>query len=474
MKSKAAAAIAIAVSSDASHQPATPAVTADASSPLDVRKELENAPFGIFHLRIGLLISLILLSDGYDLYNSAYIVHSVAGPWGLSPSGIGVLLSSGLAGFAAGSTISGFFGDRLGRRKVLLFGCWASGIMSLAIAVLAHDLASYVALRVLMGLALGLLMPIAVTYINEIAPSRASNVFTAWFFSLGWLAGASSAGLVAGWLTPAHGWQSLYYVGSAMLPFALLIHWLLPESPLFLAGRSRWSEVKTLLVKIRPDRAAHYESVKLVSTLKDAHRGSGRVLLSRGYFARSVSYWCAGALSLFAAYGLSGWLPTIMLKRGENLSSSFAYGSLLAGMAVAGGLLAGYIADRLGDRRRVVALSYVFGTAAIAILARSHDRATTLAAVAAAGAFVVGSQIVLNNLVASTYPTEVRSTGVGIFLGLARVGAMLGPSVSGLLQQWSGTTDIMFATIGAATLLTAGLVYGAAPTSTPESTVQDS
>jgi len=91
---------------------------------IDVRQELEDAPLGGFHVRLGILISLILLFDGYDLYNSAYIVHYVAGPWGLSPTRIGIMLSSGLAGFAAGSAVSGLLGDRFGRRSILLLGCW--------------------------------------------------------------------------------------------------------------------------------------------------------------------------------------------------------------------------------------------------------------------------------------------------------------------------------------------------------------
>ena len=99
----------------------------------------------------------------------------------------------------------------------------------------------------------------------------------------------------------------------------------------------------------------------------------------------------------------------------------------------------------------------------VALLAWATDRTTTLIAVAGAGAFVVGSQIVLNNLVAAAYPTEMRGTGVGVFLGLSRIGAMFGPAVAGVLQQWSGGPGIMFAAIGAAVLTTAMLVLTVGP-----------
>ena len=428
---------------------------------VDVRLDLEDAPLRSFHIRIGVLIALILLFDGYDLYNAAYIVHYVTAPWGLSPSKIGLMLSSGLAGFAGGSAVSGLLGDRFGRRKVLLLGCWLSGGMSLAIAVGATSLASFIVLRVVMGLALGLLMPIAVTYINEIAPKRLSNVFTICFFSLGWLGGASSAGLIAAWLTPHHGWQSLYYVGGVALVVALILQVLLPESVHFLASRERWPEVRALMSKIRPERAEIYRAAQFSVASPSTHAGSIRALFTPEYRLQTICFWSLGALSLFASYGLSGWLPTIMLKRGENLSTSFAYGSLLSATSVLGGLAAGWIADRVGDRKRVLSVSWVFGAIAIAVLALATNHGTTFAGIVAAGAFVIGPQLVLNNLVAVTYPTEIRGTGVGMFLGLARVGAMFGPAVAGVLQQWSGGPGIMFVVIGGALLLAAALVLTA-------------
>ena len=175
------------------------------SSPvrIDLLETLQAAPLGAFHLLLAVLLALILWFDGYDLYNAAYIVHDVAPLWHLSPSQVGLMLSCGLAGFAVGSAVSGLFGDRLGRRRVLLAGVWGAGVMSLAIGVFANDLGTFIGLRLVMGVSLGLLMPIAITYINEIAPKRVANVFTIGFFSLGWIGGATCSGFIAAWLSPA-------------------------------------------------------------------------------------------------------------------------------------------------------------------------------------------------------------------------------------------------------------------------------
>ena len=73
--------------------------------------------------------------------------------------------------------------------------------------------------------------------------------------------------------------------------------------------------------------------------------------------------------------------------------------------------------------------------------------------------FVIGTQTVLNNLVAVSYPTEIRSTAVGLYLGIARVGAMCGPAIAGVLQQLTGGAGTLFFVLGAALVTAAVLVF---------------
>ena len=426
---------------------------------LDVREELHAAPLGRFHIMLGVLLACVLLFDGYDLYTAAYIVHDVVGPWGLSSSQIGLMLSSGLGGFAAGSAVSGMFGDRFGRRTVLLAGVWISGLFSVLIAVGARDFGAFVALRFLMGISLGLLMPMAVTYINEIAPRRQANVFTIVFFSLGWIGGATCSGFIAAWLTPRYGWPSLYWVGALSLFVALLLQFCLPESVCFLASRQRWTEVNALMGRFWPARAETYRTAKLVLRDDAVRRGSIASLLLPAYRRQTIGFWIMGALSLFASYGLSGWLPTIMLRRGETLSTSFAYGSLLVGASAFGSLFTGFWADHVRSRRQALSLAWCIAAVGVAMLASPAGGWLTQVGILVAGMFVIGPQTVLNNLVAVSYPTEIRSTGVGMYLGLSRVGAMLGPAIAGMLQQWTGGPGAMFVVIGLALVTDAAVVW---------------
>ncbi|SUA81384.1 4-hydroxybenzoate transporter PcaK [Pandoraea pnomenusa] len=429
------------------------------SERIDVRETLQSAPLGAFHYRLGTLLALILLFDGFDLYNAAYIVHDVTSLWHLSPSQIGVLLSCGLAGFAAGSAVSGPFSDRIGRRRVLLAGIWLSGLMSLAIAVFAHDLMSFIGLRFAMGISLGLLMPVAVTYINEIAPKRSANVFTIVFFTCGWIGGATASGFIAAWLIPQYGWQSMYFVGGLSVVLALVLQFVLPESVSFLASRGRQDAVRAQLARLWPARAPEFEKATFTSPDAGIKAGSVAALFSAGFRRQTICFWAMGALSLFSSYGLSGWLPTIMLKRGENLSTSFAYGSLLVFASAFGSLICGVLADRIGNRRLAMSLAWLCGAAAIAMLALASGGSVTFVGIVVAGMFVIGTQTVLNNLVAVSYPTEIRSTAVGLYLGIARVGAMCGPAIAGVLQQLTGGAGTMFFVLGAALVTAAVLVF---------------
>jgi MFS family permease len=45
---------------------------------------------------------------------------------------------------------------------------------------------------------------------------------------------------------------------------------------------------------------------------------------------------------------------------------------------------------------------------------------------------------------ARVYPTEVRSTGVGFAVGIGRFGAILGPSIFGLLSDQKLSTGALF------------------------------
>jgi MFS family permease len=425
---------------------------------LDVHDELALAKAGPFHWLLAAMMGLLTLFDGYDTFNPAYVIHYVTLPWGLAPGQAGLLVSSGLVGFLIGAGVHGIVADRFGRRITLLGGLWITSIFTLATALFADSFASFCIIRVLTGMGLGVLMPLATTYINELAPTRVRNSFALWGVALGWALGGTLAGLVGVFLTPSFGWRVLYWFGSLSIPLAILLHFILPESIRFLALEHRLDEIKVLLARLRPERAELYKVAQFVLPQSPPRHNSIAALLERRYRRVTITVWLASFLSLFCIFGLTGWIPTVMIQRGETFAASFGFGALMQIMSFIGGLVCGYYADRIGSSRWTLTLWWALGGLSVLVLIFVNVHALNIICTAAAGFFIIGAQYVLNNFTAGSYETNVRATAVGMLLSVGRVGAILGPFIVGMLQQIYTGPTAMFVAIGLASIVAAAAI----------------
>src|SRR3954447_13876458 len=439
---------------------------------IDVHAELADAKVGAFHWRLGAIMGLLTLFDGYDTFNPAYVIHYVAGPWGLKAGQAGLLISSGLVGFLLGAALHGVAADKFGRRGTLLAGLWITSAFTVLTAVLANSFISFCALRLLTGLGLGVLLPLATTYINELAPRRVANTFALWGVALGWAAGGTLAGVVGVFATPALGWTSLYWIGSLSFLLLPFMHVMLPESPKFLAIQGRGAEIREMLAKLRPERAHIYATATIAADTAKLAANAILKLLQPRYRRTTIAIWATAFLSLFCIFGLSGWIPTVMIQRGETFATSFGFGALMQVMSFIGGIALGHLVDKFGHSRGLLGLWWGLGGGAGLTLVFLNDHVVNVTCVAAAGFFIIGAQFVLNNFTAAAYDTNVRATAVGMELGVGRVGAILGPFVAGALQQNYQSSLPMFISIGLAALAAGGIILLANRSSAKASTEQ--
>ncbi len=432
---------------------------------IDVREEIANAPIGPYHRFLALLIGTVVFFDGYDTFNPAYVIHYVMKPWHLVASQAGLLVSSGLIGFMIGALLQGKFSDRYGRRATLLVALWFATIFSFATAAFANSFWTFCAFRLITGLGLGTLLPIGVTYVNEYAPRRLANTFSMWGWALGWATGGIVAAAIGIYLTPTLGWQVLYYAASLSIVLVLVCHATLPESLQFSAMRGNWQGIAQILCRLHPSHASRYTAAgeTFVFPEPSDRPASLSLLLSHRYRRTTLALWMSAFFVLFAIWGLTGWVPTAMMQRGEGFATSFSFGALIQAAAFVGGLVCGYIADRGGKDRAAMAAWWLAGAAAVGILVLVNVHWLNIFCVGAAGFCILGGQNVLNNFTAASYDTEVRGTAVGMMLGVGRAGGILGPFVTGLLQQHTPGTTGLFVAIAAASLIGATAIVFASP-----------
>jgi len=90
----------------------------------------------------------------------------------------------------------------------------------------------------------------------------------------------------------------------------------------------------------------------------------------------------------------------------------------------------------------------------------SHRTEIRLVDQEAAGAGVVAGQNVANAFAAMFYPTYIRATGVGWALGIGRIGAIVGPTVGGIMLALHWSRAEMFGAAAIPSVIAAFAILG--------------
>jgi AAHS family benzoate transporter-like MFS transporter len=156
-------------------------------------------------------------------------------------------------------------------------------------------------------------------------------------------------------------------------------------------------------------------------------------VLKGGYLRVSLGLWVASFMGLLLVYGLNTWLPKMMGDAGYSIKAGTGLLLLLNLGAVIGLLVAGTISDARGNKPTVLVW---FGLAAVflALLSiKMQNELLVYAAVLLTGIFVFSAQVLVYAFVGHLYPPEIRGTALGLAAGIGRVGAIVGPSITGAL-----------------------------------------
>ena len=80
------------------------------------------------------------------------------------------------------------------------------------------------------------------------------------------------------------------------------------------------------------------------------------ILFHHGLARSTIAFWITSFMGLLLVYGLNTWLPQIMRAAGYELGAALALLLVLNVGAVIGLLVAGQVADRIGNRRSTIGL----------------------------------------------------------------------------------------------------------------------
>ena len=157
-----------------------------------------------------------------------------------------------------------------------------------------------------------------------------------------------------------------------------------------------------------------------------------KMIFADGRAFSTVMFWCSIFMTLIMVYALGNWLPKLMIEAGYNLSKSLIFLFSLNVGGMIGSILGGYLADRY-NLKYVLMTMLLIGAVSLSLLSFKFDSTILYFLIACAGAASIGSQIMLLAYMAKFYPANIRTTGIGWGLGMGRIGAILGPILTGWL-----------------------------------------
>ncbi len=399
---------------------------------LDVRyawtRAIDDAPFTREHQRLVIILAVALIIDIMKPATLAFVLPGMRKEYALSLAVIAWFPFSALTGLAIGSFVWGGFGDRIGRRATLLVS--ALFFMGTAICSAMPAFQWNVIMCFFMGLAAGGMLPIAITLLSELLPTRHRATLIVLLGGIGAVGGYLAVSACASLLEPTFGWRIMWLLNLPTGLILIVLNRLLPESPRFLLAQGRVQEAEHIL---REFCASTIRAEVVASGASEPEPGYGfvlRRLFRKPYLVQSLSVGLYGLSWGLVNYGFMLWLPLNLRQAGLGVASSdtiLAKSTLVAFPSV---IVVAWLYSRWSSRRSIVLFSLLTTLALLAFLpvaesARQHTFLLAAVIVALLSAST-GMTSTLAPYSAEIYPTRERATGAGLAAGAGKFGGMLG------------------------------------------------
>ncbi len=408
---------------------------------------LDRLPISSFHRRILVLIGIGMFFDGFDVYVAATVLGATLKS-GFSTLGQNAqFVSVTFLGMMLGSFLTGFLGDRHGRRFTYQANLVVFGLASLASAF-APSMTILILLRGLMGLGLGEEIVAGFSTMTEFVPSQARG---RWVGTLSAIVVSSLpvTALVATLIIPRFGWRAMFVLGGLGALFVWYLRKALPESPRWLESIGRTEEAEAILQRIEREVSLHHASLPPPVLSKPAPFTRSLVALtSPVLFPRMI----VGAVTLIVAntliYGFVTWLPTFFVQEGRSIARSFGYTFIMSVGAPIGSAIGALTADSWGRKPTIIGASL-----ATILLGGVYPFVKDPVLLLVAGFLLIIPIYVQVTLLFAIYvpelfPTDVRMRAAGICNTFGRGATMVTPFLVVALFRSYGVGGVLSLMIG--------------------------
>ncbi len=258
--------------------------------------------------------------DAFDFFLVVMTLSKIAETFGKSVEEVALSITVTLAFRPIGAFLFGLLADRYGRRIPLMLDLVFYSVIEV-LSGLAPNYTTFIILRALFGIGMGAEWGVGASLAMEKVPPKFRGVLSG-FLQEGYAAGYLLAAIAYALVFPHWGWRPLFFLGGLPALLAFYVRFQVKESEV-------WQE-----------------------TRHESWRALGRAITS--HWKLFLYLVALMTMMNFISHGTQDLYPTFLEKE-RHLESSKAMITVISMIgAIIGGIVFGYISDRIGRRKAIV------------------------------------------------------------------------------------------------------------------------
>jgi putative MFS transporter len=395
---------------------------------------LDRLPISSFHYRIFWLVGAGMFFDGYDLYVAGGVLAStIQTKFSTLPQNL-QFLSLTFVGMTIGALVTGFVGDRFGRRFTYQINLLVFGLASLA-AAFAQDMPQLIACRFVQGLGLGAEIVVGYSTLTEFVPPKSRGRWLS-FMAFLVVAGFPATAILSYLIIPTWGWRPMFVIAGIGSLIVWYLRKNLPESPRWLEAQGRTAEAEALMQAIEKEVAAAGSLPAPVITAPTPQLTAASMFKPPILQRLLVGCWVLITINTLI-FGFVIFLPQFFLRQGLTITNSLGYTVVLAGASLVGCACGAFLSDFVGRRWSIIGASVL--TIAAGWVYAHFNAASDPVIVLSVGfilivAIYIQTAILFGVYTPELFPTEIRLRANGICNTLGRGATVVSPFVVGYLM----------------------------------------
>lgn len=401
-------------------------------------RRLDLMRWSSWHTNLAFLLGTGWIFDHFEAAVSLSFIVQIGGSFGVAPKDCGFINAVWPLGGIIGSIFFGWFCDVYGRRKTFLITLISYSICTVITAA-SPNLYFFLFFRALTAAAVIGEYSAVTSTIAEFVPLKNRGQVTTiviGLFAVGGLAASALNSIVILLAPPSMAWRITFCCPALVSIFVLYARNELPESPRFLIGKGRVKEAEDIVDAIAAVAGQTWEEASRIKTVVYEKKASESIFMQIGKLFYYHPYRTAFACLLdcsqaFGGYGVGTFLFTSLLPLLPKVPPSqyptftmTAYGS-----ALIGSIIASIFTDRLG-RKVIIPLGYSLTAATVLLIypaIKSENVTLVYITYGLYSACYAASWNSAFTLYAELFPTQYRSTGIGLAVACGRAAGAVSP-----------------------------------------------